>query len=49
MENGIRLLSDDDSTIGPDRIVIDPNQIANETISVAIGTTIGVAINRLLQ
>lgn len=39
----------EDGKIGPDKIVIDPEKIANESITVGIGTTMGIIISRLME
>lgn len=48
-QTGIRLEYTEDDTIGPDKITIDPEDLLNQTVSIGIGTAIGMAINKTLK
>lgn len=45
----IELVSVDSETKGPDRLVIDYNQLVNQAISVSVGTAMGLAINKAID
>ena len=49
VQTGIKAVTTDESTIGPDKLIVDPQELVNQSLSVAIGTAVGMSINKFIE